>query len=172
MDKITQDRIKTLHPAIQADVESIINECNDRLKGKVKMMVRIAEAFRTWQEQDAIYAKGRTAPGAIVSYAKGGDSMHNYGLAVDIVFMFDRDNNGTWEEASWDFFKDHDGDGEVDFNEVDFVFKKYGFSGLYKADGKRWDFPHFQRTFGLTIAEMKKRYLAKDFIPGTNFIRL
>jgi len=136
------------------------------------MSVRIAEAKRTWEEQDGKYAQGRTKPGVIVTYAKGGDSVHNYGLAVDIVFMFDRDGNGTWEEASWDFFKDHDGDKEIDFNEVDFVFKKYGFKGLYKADGKRWDFPHFQKTFGLTVAEMKKRHLAKDFIPGTTFIIL
>jgi len=38
---------------------------------------------RTWKEQDALYAKGRTAPGAIVTNAKGGSSNHNFGIAVD-----------------------------------------------------------------------------------------
>lgn len=173
MDKITEDRIKTLHPKIREDVSSIVKECNERLAGgKFGIMIRIAEAVRTWAEQDKKYAQGRTAPGPIVTYAKGGDSVHNYGLAVDIVFMFDKNNDGKWEEASWDFFKDHDGDGQIDFEEIDFVFKKYGFVGLYKSDGKRWDFPHFQRTYGYTVAQMKDLFLKGKFIPNTNYINI
>jgi len=41
--------------------------------------------FRTWAEQDDLYAKGRALPGHIVTEAKGGDSAHNYGLAIDFV---------------------------------------------------------------------------------------
>jgi peptidoglycan LD-endopeptidase CwlK len=43
---------------------------------------------RTWAEQDALYAQGRTLPGARVTNARGGYSNHNFGIAGDCgVFM-------------------------------------------------------------------------------------
>lgn len=43
---------------------------------------------RTFEEQDALYAQGRTAPGEIVTRARGGQSNHNFGIAGDFgVFM-------------------------------------------------------------------------------------
>lgn len=41
--------------------------------------------FRSFEEQSALFAKGRTAPGRIVTKAKAGESFHNYGLAFDWV---------------------------------------------------------------------------------------
>jgi len=41
--------------------------------------------LRTADQQNALYAQGRTAPGHIVTNARAGYSMHNYGLAADIV---------------------------------------------------------------------------------------
>lgn len=38
---------------------------------------------RTWEEQDALYAQGRTMPGDRVTKAKGGQSNHNFGIAGD-----------------------------------------------------------------------------------------
>lgn len=45
----------------------------------------VVSGLRTAAEQDALYAQGRTAPGHIVTNARAGASMHNYGLAVDVV---------------------------------------------------------------------------------------
>jgi peptidoglycan LD-endopeptidase CwlK len=45
----------------------------------------VVSGLRTPAEQDALYAQGRTTPGHIVTDAKAGHSMHNYGLAVDVV---------------------------------------------------------------------------------------
>lgn len=39
--------------------------------------------FRTFDQQDALYAQGRTTPGAIVTNARGGQSFHNVRRAVD-----------------------------------------------------------------------------------------
>ena len=39
--------------------------------------------FRSFAEQAALFAQGRTAPGQIVTRAKPGQSAHNYGIAVD-----------------------------------------------------------------------------------------
>ena len=47
--------------------------------------IQVASGLRTASEQDALYAQGRTAPGHIVTNARAGYSMHNFGLAADIV---------------------------------------------------------------------------------------
>ncbi|MDQ3287542.1 MAG: M15 family metallopeptidase [Pseudomonadota bacterium] len=46
--------------------------------------VNVISGMRTFQEQDALYARGRTRPGPIVTNARGGQSVHNFGLAFDI----------------------------------------------------------------------------------------
>lgn len=45
---------------------------------------RIISGNRTYAEQDALFAQGRTKPGAIVTNARGGQSNHNFGIAWDI----------------------------------------------------------------------------------------
>lgn len=54
--------------------------------------MRVTDGLRTVQEQNDLYAQGRTAPGRVVTNARGGSSWHNYGLAADITFM---DEAGT-----------------------------------------------------------------------------
>lgn len=53
------------------------------------MQALISDGFRTFAEQDAIFARGRTKPGDIVTNARGGQSNHNYGLAVDMYPVID-----------------------------------------------------------------------------------
>lgn len=48
--------------------------------------VRIVEGYRTPERQDELYAQGRTTPGRVVTNAKGNESAHNFGVAVDFIF--------------------------------------------------------------------------------------
>ncbi len=48
------------------------------------IQIKILSGFRTYAEQDALYAKGRTAPGPVVTKAKAGYSNHNFGIAFDV----------------------------------------------------------------------------------------
>lgn len=160
MDKITLDRIKLLHPKLRDEALEIYTEICERLTGKA--FCRFSYTLRTFAEQNALYAQGRTTPGAIVTYARGGQSFHNFGLAFDWVLCVDNDGDGKYESASWDIKKDFDGDGQSDFEEINFVCKMHGWNGLYKADGTRWDYPHFQKTFGLNEVECLKRYNNKQ----------
>jgi len=48
------------------------------------METLITDGFRTFAEQDEIFAQGRTKPGDIVTGSRGGLSNHNYGMAVDM----------------------------------------------------------------------------------------
>ena len=82
-----------------SDLEPVTRELVRRL------MVRMADlghpiipyfTLRTSAEQDALYAKGRSAPGNIVTYKKGGESPHNFKMAADLFFV-DSGFKGPWE---------------------------------------------------------------------------
>ena len=45
----------------------------------------IVSGYRSSAEQNALYAQGRTTAGPIVTNAKGGQSAHNVGMAIDFV---------------------------------------------------------------------------------------
>lgn len=160
MDKITVERIKLIHPKLLTELIQIYGDINCALTGNA--ICRFAFTYRSNAEQDALYRKGRTEPGPIVTYVKGGASFHNYGLAVDIVILVDKDGNGSYETASWDTRKDYDRDLVSDWIEIVNIFKAYGWEW-----GGNWntfpDYPHFQKTFGKSTQELK---LAPK-IPGT-----
>jgi len=150
-DQITLDRIKLVHPKLRAEVAVIYDEIVNALRGKA--FCRFTHTLRTFKEQEAIYAQGRTKPGPIVSKAKPGLSLHNYGLAIDIVLI-------DAKSVSWDMKKDFDGDGKADWMEVVAVFKKYGWE--WGGDWKRFpDAPHFQKAFGKTPSQYFALWNAK-----------
>ena len=126
-DKTSDRRIKTLHPLIQCDVASIINEAEATLGVKF----RITQALRTIEQQNGLYAKGRTAPGGIVTNARGGKSFHNYGLAFDVAIIKGR--RVIWKSP--------------DYKKLSTIASKYGFfwGGNFKSLN---DEPHFERGFG------------------------
>ena len=163
MENVTQQRIALLHPKIRQQVSDLINKCDAVVCSNLE--VRIVQGLRTIEEQNALYAQGRTAPGKIVTNAKGGSSFHNYGLAIDFAFLVDG------KDISWDIQKDWDNDGVSDWKEVVNIFKTAGFSW-----GGEWhsikDYPHLELTFGYTWQQLFLKYNKKDFITGTRYLNL
>jgi len=149
MDKVTLDRIKLLHPKLRDEALEIYEEICQALNGRAEC--RFSFTLRTFAEQNELFAQGRTKPGAIVTRARGGQSWHNYGLAVDIVLL-------VGGKASWDIKTDFDKDGRSDWMEVVDIFKRYGWE--WGGDWKFFDAPHFQKTFGMSINELLKRHIA------------
>lgn len=151
-DQLTIDRIALMHPKVRQEVLDMYLHANNKILGK-GIRLRFAYTLRTIAEQNELYAKGRTKPGGIVTNAKGGQSYHNYGLAFDIVFLVDKDGNGTFETASWDTKKDYDGDKNPDWMEVVSYFKSKGWAwgGDFKSIK---DYPHFEKTFGYTTKQL------------------
>jgi peptidoglycan L-alanyl-D-glutamate endopeptidase CwlK len=143
-DQITLDRIKLLHPKVRDEAFEIYDEICEALSGSA--MCRFSYTLRTFAEQDAIYAQGRTKPGKIVTNARKGLSYHNYGLAIDIVLII----NG--KTASWDIKGDFDGDGKADWQEIVTIFKSFGWEA--GIDWKFRDAPHFQKTLGYSVRQL------------------
>jgi peptidoglycan L-alanyl-D-glutamate endopeptidase CwlK len=168
-DKISIPRAALLHPAVRDEVVMLIDKVEAGFPPHIA--VRIVQGLRTIAEQNALYAKGRTAPGSIVTNAKGGSSYHNYGLAIDFAILIDKDGNGTYDELSWDIKKDNDKDGVADWLEVVKVFEAAGWEW-----GGKWssikDYPHVQKTFGYRWQVLFTKYKSKDFIPGTEYVKV
>lgn len=169
-DAVSVQRVQLLHPAIRQDVITAIDKAEANLPSNAK--VRIVQGLRTKEEQDALYAQGRTKEGHIVTNAKFGQSYHCYGVAIDFAIMYDKDNNGSFEALSWDTNYDFDKDGIKDWQEVVKEFKALGFSWGGDWSGALLDNPHLEKNFGLNWRELFKRYNDKDFIEGTTYVRL
>lgn len=167
MDKITLERIQLLHPKVREEALQIYKEICQALQGRA--LCRFAFTLRTFAEQDGLYAQGRTKPGQVVTQAKAGLSFHNYGLAIDIVLVVDKDGNGSYETASWDTKTDFDKDGKADWMEVVTIFKQHGWE--WGGDWKFLDLPHFQKTYGKSVRELLSLYNAKK-VDSHNYVSI
>lgn len=169
-DQVTLQRIQLLHPKLRNEVEHIYrSQIVPALTGNA--ICRFAYTLRTFAEQNALYAQGRTklydANGkrlGVVTKAKGGQSLHNYGLALDIVLI---KNNRT---ASWEDTVDFDKDGKADWMEVVNIFKSNGWE--WGGNWKFKDKPHFQKVFGYTWQQLLAKHNARDFVPGTTYVNI
>ena len=148
-DKPTLERINKLHPKIRKEVTDTILRIQD--KG---VELRIVQGLRTFAEQDALYAQGRTKPGAKVTNAIAGKSWHNYGLSFDFCLVH---KDG---KISWNLSEDLDKDGKSDWLEVIETFEMTGFeSGIH---WKFKDAPHLEKKFGLTISQCLNKWNNKQ----------
>ena len=132
-----------LHPLVDVKRMDLIKLAE--LKG-IRLIT--TSGLRTFAEQDALYAKGRTSPGDIVTNARAGESWHNYGVAFDVAF----DNGSgvpTWEEY------DMNDNGIDDWDEIGEIGDRVGleWGGTWK---QFLDRPHFQYTFGKSMSELRE----------------
>ena len=93
MDQSSANRLDKVHPELKKRVTQLI----ENLAGQ-SMDVRVVQGLRTFAEQDALYEQGRTKPGKRVTNAKGGQSNHNYGLAVDLCPF--KNGNPDWNDTA------------------------------------------------------------------------
>ena len=130
-----------LKPAVQRGAEAIIIEM-----AQLGHPVRITQGLRSIAEQNRLFNQGRTTPGAIVTNARGGQSFHNYGVAVDFVFVREGYNAS---QSLWELL------GKVG--------EARGFEW-----GGRWttflDRPHFELRMGYTLSHFQN-----DLIEWSNY---
>lgn len=135
--------ISLLHPELQAKCQELIKRCKN--KG---IEIIISQTLRTKEEQDALYAQGRTKPGSIVTNVKYPNSLHCWGLAFDVAVIIN--SKASWIAAHFD------------------VVGPIG-EALGLEWGGRWqnfpDRPHFQLP-GYRVAELVHNYKTPE-----NFIK-
>jgi len=138
---------------MKAHNEAVLNKLYLPFAGTARQLLHLTEVaglkggffqgLRTYKQQDALYAKGRTTEGPIVTNAKGGYSWHNFGLAVDYVF---------WDGKRWTW--------EGDYARIGIIAKNLGLEW-----GGSWtkfpDRPHIQHTFGTTLEKLREVYEKK-----------
>lgn len=78
-DPRSEQCIATLLPEVRPLARALIEKA--ALHG---IAIKIVSGTRSYAEQKALYAKGRTAPGPKVTNARAGHSNHNFGIAFDI----------------------------------------------------------------------------------------
>jgi len=78
--------IATLLPHVRPYARALYFKARDN-----GIQLNVISGTRTFEEQEALYAQGRTTAGNIVTNARGGYSNHNFGIAFDIgVFSGNR----------------------------------------------------------------------------------
>ena len=79
VDDRSEQYIGTLLPDVRPIARVLVQKA--ALAG---ITIKIISGLRSYAEQDALYAQGRTKPGSIVTNSKGGYSTHNFGIAFDV----------------------------------------------------------------------------------------
>ncbi len=138
MDK-SESNLKGLNSAVENGLRKLIELAND-----AGIEIRITQGLRTIDEQNALYAQGRSKPGSIVTNAQGGYSFHNYGLAGDFVLI----------KGGYDTKYDGNDVPGSDWMEVVNIAKSLGFEAGADWTGFK-DYPHFQITYDLTTADLR-----------------
>lgn len=138
--------------AVQSFVKALALEMIRRAYSE-GILVQISSGYRSNAEQQRLYNQGRTTAGNVVTNAKPGQSVHNYGLAIDYFLVSDDGNTALWTvNAKW--------------RRVAAIGKSLGFSW-----GGDWtsfkDYPHLEYTKGLTWRDLQagKRPTPPSTIP-------
>jgi peptidoglycan L-alanyl-D-glutamate endopeptidase CwlK len=79
VDERSEKHIVSLCAEVQPLARALVHKAADN-----GIHIKVLSGLRTYQEQDALFAKGRTTSGNVVTKARGGYSNHNFGIAFDI----------------------------------------------------------------------------------------
>ncbi len=151
IDERSAKNIATLDPKVQAFFQRIAIEGTRIAREMGATGYVMISGNRSYAEQDALYAKGRTAPGPVVTNAKGGFSKHNFKIAGDF---------GVFSGSSY-----LDNTNPALASRIHKAVAAWVKANLPKMEwGGDWtsfrDEPHYQYRTGLTLAQMRERVAA------------
>lgn len=151
VDDRSAKNIATLHKGVRGVFERITVEGTRIARSMGADSYVMISGTRTYAEQNALYARGRTAPGSRVTNARGGYSNHNFGIAGDFgVFA-----GGKYLDSS----------NPALASRVHNAVAKWVKANIPKVEwGGDWksfrDEPHYQYRTGLSLSQMRARVAA------------
>lgn len=138
MDSTSEGRLQQVHPQLAEKIRRLGNLL--LLEG---IEIRVTQGLRSWNDQLALWLKGRNLQGEIVDASKvvtkaaPGHSWHNFGLAVDVAPFANDTPDWNINHPVWKRIVD------------------VGVS-LGLESGSQWrtfpDWPHFQLTGSLPVS--------------------
>lgn len=131
---INSRKLEDLHPTVEKMAREFIKKCKE-----AGIEVLITSTLRDMESQNQLYAQGRTLPGKKVTNARGGQSFHNFGVALD--FAPTKGGKIDWNDLAA-------------FKKCGVIAESLGFEWAY-----RWkSFPelaHIQYCGGLTLKDFQ-----------------
>ena len=124
---IDSRNIDDLHPHVAKLCKQFVARCKD-----AGIHVAIISTYRDNARQNQIFAQGRTKPGKIVTYARAGQSWHNYRLAFDFAIL------------------KH---GEIDWGDRKSYLAARRIGEQLGLEGLSFELAHLQAAGGLTLAQ-------------------
>ena len=155
-DQRTEKNLATLDPKAQELFRPFLAYARDIADDFTDCSLVLISGSRTWKEQDALYAQGRTKPGRIVTNARGGQSNHNFGIAGDI---------GIFRRG--DYLDDNSAraDADICHRIYKHLAKKAEAFGLEAGfNWRRPDPPHFEVATGLSLAQKRMRFIERGSV--------
>lgn len=117
-----------LNPATRLRAQKMMH-----LAGLAGFNLLVYCTLRGEAEQAELYAQGRTKPGAIVTWAKPGQSLHQIGAALDLVPL--RGGKCVWGR---------DGADGVLWQAVGAIGEQAGLEWAGRWPERKREYPHFQ----------------------------
>ncbi|MCL2565980.1 MAG: M15 family metallopeptidase [Defluviitaleaceae bacterium] len=131
---INSRNIDDLHPTVARGCREFIR----RMNAAGFAHVGISSTYRDNVHQDWLFAQGRTRPGNIVTNARGGQSIHNYGLAFD---FFQNIRGQEWNNPHF-------------FDTGGRIWQEMG--GVWGGSWVRFvDRPHCEYTGGISLSSLQ-----------------
>lgn len=149
--KRTLENLSGLNKKFRVKAEAFLAAAQP-IAEKHVITIEVISGLRSWAQQSALYAQGRTKPGRIVTKARPGSSYHNYGLAIDLGLFA----GGKYLD-------------EADPRRADRIYRELG--ALAATLGLEWagnwksfpETPHFQWSNGMTITQLRAKMEAVGY---------
>lgn len=136
---------KNLKPKVRKLMEQFVKEA-----AKLGFEILVTQGYRSVEEQNRLYAQGRTMKGNIVTNARGGQSNHNWGCAFDYCFLVNKKASYSLPDSAWKKMAD--------------LGVKLGLEAGYYWKGFQ-DKPHLQFTAGYSLKDFQTNKIdPKKFI--------
>jgi len=128
-------RLEDLEPIVRKKAEQFVKACAEQ-----DLDILIYCTYRSKEEQDELYAQGRTKPGRINTNARGGESFHNFRCAFDFVPMLGG-------KPQWD--------SKALYLKAGIIAESVGLEWSGRWTGKLRETAHCQFTNGLTLRDLQ-----------------
>jgi len=159
-NKRTEKNLATLDPNALATMRQLVALAK-KIGKDHGVTVKVLSGNRSWEEQDKLYAKGRTAPGKVVTNARGGQSNHNFGIAIDFgIFKGSSYLDGSKTKSKKDLaHRVHKAIGEA--------AKTSGLDTKWGGDWRKPDYPHHEIKTGLSLSQKQTAFMENSTVLNT-----